>query len=159
MIYGLLAVVLFMAIYYRKFGLVANLALLANLVIIIGVMSMVPGATMTLPGIAGIVLTIGMSVDANVLIFERIREELRDGRSVQQAIHMGYEKAFATITDANITTFITAIILFAVGTGPIKGFAVTLMIGILASMFTAIVGTRALVNLLWGGKRLKKLSI
>ncbi|NHI01286.1 MULTISPECIES: protein translocase subunit SecD [Oceanimonas] len=159
MIYGLLAVVLFMSIYYRKFGLVANLALLANLVIIIGVMSMVPGATMTLPGIAGIVLTIGMSVDANVLIFERIREELRDGRSIQQAIHMGYEKAFGTITDANITTFITAIILFAVGTGPIKGFAVTLMIGILASMFTAIVGTRALVNLLWGGKRLKKLSI
>ncbi|MCC4265343.1 protein translocase subunit SecD [Oceanimonas baumannii] len=159
MIYGLLAVVLFMAIYYRKFGLVANVALLANLVIIIGVMSMVPGATMTLPGIAGIVLTIGMSVDANVLIFERIREELRDGRSVQQAIHIGYEKAFGTIADANITTFLTAIILFAVGTGPIKGFAVTLMIGILASMFTAIVGTRAVVNLIWGGKRLKKLSI
>ncbi len=159
MVYGMLAVVLFMTIYYRKFGLVANAALLANLVIIIGVMSMVPGATMTLPGIAGIVLTIGMSVDANVLIFERIREELRDGRSVQQAIHVGYEKALGTIADANITTLITAIILFAVGTGPIKGFAVTLMIGILASMFTAIVGTRALVNLLWGGKRLSKLSI
>jgi preprotein translocase subunit SecD len=159
MVYGMLAVVLFMLIYYRKFGLVANAALLANVVIIIGVMSMVPGATMTLPGIAGIVLTIGMSVDANVLIFERIREELRDGRSVQQAIHMGYEKALGTIADANITTLITAIILFAVGTGPIKGFAVTLMIGILASMFTAIVGTRALVNLFWGGKRLSKLSI
>ncbi|MFP2768415.1 protein translocase subunit SecD [Oceanisphaera sp. KMM 10153] len=159
MVYGLLAVVLFMIIYYRKFGLVANAALLANLVIIIGVMSMVPGATMTLPGIAGIVLTIGMSVDANVLIFERIREELRDGRGVQQAIHIGYDKALGTIADANITTLITAIILFAVGTGPIKGFAVTLMIGILASMFTAIVGTRALVNLLWGGKRLSKLSI
>ncbi|MGR7920472.1 protein translocase subunit SecD [Zobellella denitrificans] len=159
MVYGMLAVVLFMAIYYRKFGLVANVALLANVVIIIGVMSMVPGATMTLPGIAGIVLTIGMSVDANVLIFERIREELRDGRGVQQAIHIGYEKAFSTIADANITTFITAIILFAVGTGPIKGFAVTLMIGILASMFTAVVGTRALVNLIWGGKRLSKLSI
>lgn len=159
MLYGMLAVVVFMLIYYRKFGLVANVALLANLVIIIGVMSMVPGATMTLPGIAGIVLTIGMSVDANVLIFERIREELRDGRGVQQAIHIGYDKALGTIADANITTLITAIILFAVGTGPIKGFAVTLMIGILASMFTAIVGTRALVNLFWGGKRLSKLSI
>ncbi|PSJ44924.1 protein translocase subunit SecD [Zobellella endophytica] len=159
MVYGMLAVVLFMTIYYRKFGLVANAALLANVVIIIGVMSMVPGATMTLPGIAGIVLTIGMSVDANVLIFERIREELRDGRGVQQAIHIGYEKALGTIADANITTLITAVILFAVGTGPIKGFAVTLMIGILASMFTAIVGTRALVNLIWGGKRLSKLSI
>ncbi|MHA6964892.1 protein translocase subunit SecD [Zobellella denitrificans] len=159
MVYGMLAVVLFMTIYYRKFGLVANAALLANVVIIIGVMSMVPGATMTLPGIAGIVLTIGMSVDANVLIFERIREELRGGRSVQQAIHLGYEKALSTIADANITTLITAVILFAVGTGPVKGFAVTLMIGILASMFTAIVGTRALVNLIWGGKRLSKLPI
>ncbi|MBL1378665.1 protein translocase subunit SecD [Zobellella iuensis] len=159
MVYGMLAVVLFMTIYYRKFGLVANAALLANVVIIIGVMSMVPGATMTLPGIAGIVLTIGMSVDANVLIFERIREELRGGRSVQQAIHLGYEKALSTIADANITTLITAVILFAVGTGPIKGFAVTLMIGIVASMFTAIVGTRALVNLIWGGKRLSKLPI
>ena len=159
MLYGMLAVVLFMVLYYRKFGLIANAALLANLVIIIGVMSMVPGATMTLPGIAGIVLTIGMSVDANVLIFERIREELRDGRGIQQAIHIGYDKALGTIADANITTLITAIILFAIGTGPIKGFAVTLMIGILASMFTAIVGTRALVNLFWGGKRLSKLSI
>lgn len=159
MVFGMIAVVVFMAIYYRKFGLVANAALLANLVIIIGVMSMVPGATMTLPGIAGIVLTIGMSVDANVLIFERIREEIRDGRGVQQAIHVGYEKALGTIADSNITTLLTAIILFAIGTGPIKGFAVTLIIGILASMFTAIVGTRALVNLLWGGKRLSKLSI
>ncbi|MBO1518875.1 protein translocase subunit SecD [Oceanisphaera pacifica] len=159
MVFGMIAVVVFMAIYYRKFGLVANAALLANLVIIIGVMSMVPGATMTLPGIAGIVLTIGMSVDANVLIFERIREEIRDGRSIQQAIHVGYDKALGTIADSNITTLITAIILFAIGTGPIKGFAVTLIIGILASMFTAIVGTRALVNLLWGGKRLSKLSI
>lgn len=114
---------------------------------------------MTLPGIAGIVLTMGMSVDANVLIFERIREELRDGRGVQQAIHVGYDKALGTIADSNITTLITAIILFAVGTGPIKGFAITLIIGILASMFTAIVGTRAIVNLLWGGKRLSKLSI
>lgn len=159
MVYGMLAVVIFMGIYYRKCGLIANVALTANLVIIIGVMSMVPGATMTLPGIAGIVLTIGMSVDANVLIFERIREELKAGRGVQQAIHVGYDKAFSTIADANITTFLTAVILFAVGTGPIKGFAVTLMIGIVASMFTAIVGTRALVNFFWGGKRLSKLSI
>ncbi|ART78743.1 protein translocase subunit SecD [Oceanisphaera avium] len=159
MLFGMLAVVVFMGVYYRKFGLVANLALVANIVIIIGVMSMVPGATMTLPGIAGIVLTMGMSVDANVLIFERIREELRDGRGVQQAIHVGYDKALGTIADSNITTLITAIILFAIGTGPIKGFAITLIIGILASMFTAIVGTRAIVNLLWGGKRLSKLSI
>ena len=159
MLFGMLAVVIFMGIYYRKCGLVANVALMANLVIIIGVMSLIPGATMTLPGIAGIVLTMGMSVDANVLIFERIREELRDGRGVQQAIHVGYDKALGTIADSNITTLITAIILFAVGTGPIKGFAVTLIIGILASMFTAIVGTRAIMNLLWGGKRLSKLSI
>ncbi|MBU3823759.1 MAG: protein translocase subunit SecD [Candidatus Oceanisphaera merdipullorum] len=159
MLFGMLAVVVFMGVYYRKCGMVANVALLANIVIIIGVMSMIPGATMTLPGIAGIVLTMGMSVDANVLIFERIREELRDGRGVQQAIHVGYDKAFSTIADSNITTLITAIILFAVGTGPIKGFAITLIIGILASMFTAIVGTRAIINLLWGGKRLSKLSI
>ena len=158
-IWGMAAVMLFTLIYYRGFGLIANLALTANLVLIIGVMSMIPGATMTLPGIAGIVLTVGMAVDANVLIFERIREELRDGRSPQQAIHQGYANAFSTITDANITTLITAIILFAVGTGAIKGFAVTLSIGILTSMFTAIVGTRCVVNLLYGGKRVDKLSI
>ncbi len=159
MIYGMLAVVIFMAIYYRKFGLVANSALLINIVMIIGVMSMVPGATLTLPGIAGIVLTVGMAVDANVLIFERIREEIRDGRGIQQAIHQGYSNAFSTIADANITTLLTAIILFAVGTGPVKGFAVTLMIGIATSMFTSIVGTRAIVNLAWGGKRVTKLPI
>lgn len=156
---GLIAVMLFTAVYYRKFGLFANCALLANIVLIIGVMSMIPGATMTLPGIAGIVLTVGMAIDANVLIFERIREELHDGRSPQQAIHHGYANAFSTIADANITTLITAIILFAVGTGAIKGFAVTLSIGILTSMFTAIVGTRCLVNLVYGGKRIEKLSI
>ncbi|MGF1699209.1 protein translocase subunit SecD [Photobacterium makurazakiensis] len=159
MIWGMVAVMLFTLIYYRRFGLFANMALLMNLVMIIGVMSMIPGATMTLPGIAGIVLTVGMAVDANVLIFERIREELREGRSPQQAIQQGYANAFSTIADANITTLITAIILFAVGTGAIKGFAVTLSIGILTSMFTAIVGTRALVNLVYGGKRVDKLSI
>ncbi|MDP2574742.1 protein translocase subunit SecD [Vibrio penaeicida] len=158
-IFGLVAVMLFCLVYYRKFGIFANLALIANIILIIGVMSMIPGATMTLPGIAGIVLTVGMAVDANVLIFERIREELRDGRNPQQAIHQGYANAFSTIADANITTLITAIILFAVGTGAIKGFAVTLSIGILTSMFTAIIGTRCVVNLLYGGKRINKLSI
>ena len=158
-IWGMVAVMLFTLLYYRGFGLIANIALMANLVLIIGVMSMIPGATMTLPGIAGIVLTVGMAVDANVLIFERIREEIRDGRSPQQAIHQGYANAFSTIADANITTLITAIILFAVGTGAVKGFAVTLSIGILTSMFTAIIGTRCIVNLIYGGKRVDKLSI
>ncbi|GAA0352351.1 protein translocase subunit SecD [Bowmanella denitrificans] len=157
--WGLMLILAFMPIYYRKFGLVANAALLANLVMIVGVMSMIPGATLTLPGMAGIVLTVGMAVDANVLIFERIREELRDGRSPQQAIHHGYDSALSTIADANITTLIAALILFAVGTGPVKGFSITLAIGILTSMFTAIVGTRALVNSVWGGKRLNNLSI
>ncbi len=158
-LWGMVAVMLFTLFYYRKFGLIANVALMVNLILIIGVMSMIPGATMTLPGIAGIVLTVGMAVDANVLIFERIREELREGRNPQQAIHQGYANAFSTIADANITTLITAIILFAVGTGAIKGFAVTLSIGILTSMFTAIVGTRCVVNLMYGGKRINKLSI
>ncbi|GGO67052.1 protein translocase subunit SecD [Bowmanella pacifica] len=157
--WGLVLILAFMPIYYRKFGLVANTALLVNLVMIIGVMSMIPGATLTLPGMAGIVLTVGMAVDANVLIFERIREELRDGRSPQQAIHHGYDSALSTIADANITTLIAAVILFAVGTGPVKGFSITLAIGILTSMFTAIVGTRAIVNAVWGGKRLNNLSI
>ncbi|EHE6946758.1 protein translocase subunit SecD [Vibrio cholerae] len=158
-IWGMVAVMLFTVLYYRKFGMIANIALMANLVLIIGVISMIPGATMTLPGIAGIVLTVGMAVDANVLIFERIREELREGKNPQQAIHHGYANAFSTIADANITTLITAIILFAVGTGSVKGFAITLSIGILTSMFTAIVGTRCIVNLLYGGKRINKLSI
>lgn len=156
---GFALVLAFMFMYYRKFGLVANLALGANLVLIFGVMSLIPDAALTLPGIAGIVLTVGMAVDANVLIFERIREELAEGRSPQQAIHEGYNSAFSTILDANITTLIAAVILYAVGTGPIAGFAVTLAIGILTSMFTAIVGTRAVVNLIWGGKRLDTLSI
>ncbi|HAE90511.1 MAG TPA: protein translocase subunit SecD [Idiomarina sp.] len=158
-IWGLVLVLLFMVIYYRKFGLVADMALAANIVLIIGVMSMIPGATLTLPGMAGIVLTVGMAVDANSLIFERIREEIRAKRSPQQAIHHGYDSALSTIADANITTLIAAIILFAVGNGPVKGFAITLAIGIITSMFTAIVGTRAIVNSVWGGKRLSKLSI
>ncbi len=152
-------VFIFMIVYYRAFGVVANLALGANLVLIVGIMSMIPGATLTLPGMAGIVLTVGMAVDANVLIFERIREEIREGKSIQQAIHQGYDAAFSTIIDANITTLIAALILFAVGTGPVKGFAITLSIGILTSMFTSVVGTRAVVNAIWGGKRLDKLSI
>ncbi|WP_417657758.1 protein translocase subunit SecD [Pseudidiomarina aestuarii] len=156
---GFIMVIIFMVIYYRKFGLVANMALCANVVLIIGVMSMIPGATLTLPGMAGIVLTVGMAVDANVLIFERIREEIKAKRSPQQAIHHGYDSALSTIADANITTLIAAIILFAVGTGPVKGFAVTLAIGILTSMFTSIVGTRAVVNAIWGGKRIDKLSV
>jgi len=156
---GFILVIFFMVLYYKKFGLVANLALTANLVLIVGVMSMIPGATLTLPGMAGIVLTVGMAVDANVLIFERIREEIRNKRSPQQAIHHGYDSAFSTIMDANITTLIVAIILFAVGTGPVKGFAVTLAIGIITSMFTAIVGTRAVINAVWGGKRIDKLSV
>lgn len=158
-IWGFVLVLAFMAVYYRKFGLVANAALAANLVLIVGVMSMIPGATLTLPGMAGIVLTVGMAVDANVLIFERIREEIKAKRSPQQAIHHGYDSALSTIADANITTLIAAIILFAVGTGPVKGFAVTLAIGIITSMFTAIVGTRAVVNAIWGGKRIDKLSV
>lgn len=158
-IYGLIAVLVFMLIYYRAFGIVANIALVTNVIMIIGVMSMIPGATLTLPGMAGIVLTVGMAVDANVLIFERIREEIRDGRSPQQSIHYGYDNAFSTILDANITTFIAGLILFAVGTGPIQGFAITLMIGIVTSMFTAIIVTRVLVNLIWGGRRTKSLAI
>jgi preprotein translocase subunit SecD len=152
-------VFLFMLIYYRAFGVVANLALGANLVLIIGIMSLIPGATLSLPGMAGIVLTVGMAVDANVLIFERIREEIRAGKSIQQSIHQGYDAAFSTIIDANITTLIAALILFAIGTGPVKGFAITLSIGIITSMFTAVIGTRTIVNAVWGGKRLDKLSI
>jgi len=152
-------VFIFMIIYYRAFGIVANFALGANLVLIVGVMSLIPGATLTLPGMAGIVLTVGMAVDANVLIFERIREEIREGKTIQQAIHQGYDAAFSTIIDANITTLIAALILFAVGTGPVKGFAITLSIGILTSMFTSVIGSRTIVNAIWGGKSLKKLSI
>ena len=155
---GLFLVIVFMAWYYRGFGLVAGAALVVNVVLIIAVLSALQ-ATLTLPGIAGIVLTTGMAVDANVLIFERIREELRAGTAVQKAIHLGYEKALSTIADANITTLIAATVLFGMGTGPIKGFAITLCIGILTSMFTAIFGSRVLVNWLFGGKRLKSLPI
>ena len=158
-LWGLIASITFMIIYYRKFGVIASTALMANLVLIVGVMSLLPGATLTMPGIAGIVLTLAVAVDANVLINERIKEELRNGRSVQQAIHEGYKGAFSSIIDANLTTLITAVILYAVGTGSIKGFAITTAIGVATSMFTAIVGTRAIVNLLYGGKRVKKLSI
>ena len=156
---GFIAVLIFMLIYYRAFGFVANIALTSNLVFIIAIMSLIPGAVLTLPGIAGIVLTVGMAVDANVLIFERIREELREGTNPAQAIHNGYDKAFSTIADANVTTLIAALVLFGIGSGPVKGFAVTLLIGILTSMFTAIVGSRAMVNLMYGGKTLKKISI
>ena len=155
---GFLLVVAFMVLYYRVFGLIANAALLANLVLVIALLSMLQAA-LTLPGIAGIVLTVGMAVDANVLIFERIREELRNGNTPQAAIHAGYEKAFSSIADANITTLIAAVVLFTFGTGPIRGFAVTLSLGIITSMFTAIVGTRALVNALYGGRRVQTLPI
>ena len=147
---GMALVLLFMVIWYKVFGLCANVALLGNLVIIVGVMSLIPGATLTLPGIAGIVLTVGMAVDANVLIYERIREELRNGRRPREAIEEGYGRAFTTILDANITTMIVAVILFSAGTGSVQGFAVTLFIGILSSMFTAIIGTRALVEMTYG---------
>jgi preprotein translocase subunit SecD len=155
---GLALVVVFMVLYYRVFGLCAVAALSANLVLLVAFMSLI-GATLTLPGIAGIVLTVGMAVDANVLIFARIREELREGRAPQLAIDSGFARAVSTILDANITTLIVAVILYAVGTGPIKGFAVTLSIGILSSLFTAILGTRALVNLIYGGRRLRHLAI
>jgi len=157
-IIGFILVVLFMAIHYRVFGLVADLVLFVNLVLIVAVLSLLQ-ATLTLPGIAGIVLTVGMAVDANVLIFERIREEIRNGNSPQASIHSGYEKALSTIVDANITTLIAAVVLFSFGTGPIKGFAVTLFIGIVTSMFTAILGSRALINLIYGGRRVGWLAI
>ncbi|HEY5790524.1 MAG TPA: protein translocase subunit SecD, partial [Gammaproteobacteria bacterium] len=155
---GFALVMVFMALYYRLFGLVANIALAMNLVLIIAALSLLQ-ATLTLPGIAGIVLTVGMAVDANVLIFERIREEVRAGGSPQASIHSGYEKALSTIADANITTLIAAVVLYSFGTGPIKGFAVTLSIGIVTSMFTAIMGTRAVINLIYGGRRVQRLAI
>lgn len=159
-LWGLVASIIFMVAWYRKFGMIATTALVANLVLIVGVMSLLPGATLTMPGIAGIVLTLAVAVDANVLINERIKEELKNGRSVQQAIHEGYKGAFSSIVDSNITTLITVFILYAVGTGSIKGFAITTAIGVMTSMFTAIVGTRAIVNLLYGGgKHINKLSI
>lgn len=155
---GFTLVLILMPMYYRIFGLIADVALTMNLVLLVAVLSMLQ-ATLTLPGIAGIVLTVGMAVDANVLIFQRIREELSNGNTAHASIHAGYEKAFSTIFDANITTLIAAVVLFGFGTGPIKGFAITLSIGIVTSMFTAIMGTRAIVNLVYGGKKLEKLAI
>ncbi len=155
---GFFLVVLFMAFYYRVFGITADLALFANLVLIVALLSMLQ-ASLTLPGIAGIVLTVGMAVDANVLIFERIREELRNGNSPQASIRAGYEKAFSTIADANITTLIAACVLFVFGTGPIRGFATTLGLGIMTSMFTAIIGTRVVVNLIYGNRQVERLAI
>ena len=155
---GLVLVLIFMALYYKVFGLIADVALALNIVLIVALLSLLQ-ATLTLPGIAGIVLTVGMAVDANVLIFQRIREEIANGNSPQASIHAGYEKAFSTIADANITTLIAAIVLFNFGTGPIKGFAVTLSLGIITSMFTAIIGTRSLVNLIYGNRRLDKITI
>ncbi len=155
---GFLAVILFMLVYYKAFGFIANLALLSNVVFIVALLSLLQ-ASLTLPGMAGIVLTVGMAVDANVLIFERIREELAAGASPQGAINSGYEKALSSITDANVTTLIAAVVLFAIGTGPVKGFAITLLLGIITSMFTAIVGTRAIVNAVFGGRKLTSLPV
>lgn len=155
---GFVLVVLLMAGYYKVFGMIADVALAFNVVIVVAILSMLQ-ATLTLPGIAGIILTVGMSVDANVLIFERIREELRNGNSPQSAIYMGYDKAFATILDSHVTNLVVAIVLFAYGTGSVKGFAVTLIIGILSSMFTAITGTRMVINWIYGNRRVEKLFI
>ncbi len=155
---GFVVVLVFMLVYYRLFGLVANFALALNLILTVAVLSLFQ-ATLTLPGVAGIVLTVGMAVDANVLIYERIREELRNGNSPHASIHAGYDRAFTTIVDANVTTLMAAIVLFNFGTGPIKGFAVTLSIGIITSMFTAIFVTRGIINLIYGGRTLKRLAI
>ena len=155
---GFALVLVFMAWRYRVFGLVANLALTINLITIVSILSLIQ-ATLTLPGIAGIVLTVGMAVDANVLIFERVKEELKVTKNIQKAISAGYEKALLTIADANITTLIASIVLFSFGTGAIKGFAVTLSIGIISSMFTAIVVSRAVINIIYGGKKIEELAI
>ena len=157
-IVGLLAVLIFMLLIYRVFGIFANFALASNLLLLMGIMSLL-GATLTLPGIAGIVLTVGMAVDANVLIFSRIREELAGGLSPQRAITAGYDRAFVSILDANITTLIVALILYAIGSGPVQGFAVTLSIGIITSMFTSIVLTRGMVNLVYGNRKVERLWI
>ena len=154
---GFAIVLVFMLFYYRFFGLAANVALTSNLILIVAIMSVL-GATLTVPGIAGIVLTVGMAVDANVLIFSRIREELKE-KAPQQAIQSGFDRALLTITDANVTTFFVAIILLSIGSGPVRGFAVTLAVGIVCSMFTAIMVTRAQVNLMYGGKSLETLRV
>jgi preprotein translocase subunit SecD len=155
---GMGLVIIFMAIYYGLMGVIADIALVMNLVLIVAILSLL-GATLTLPGIAGLVLTVGMAVDANVLIFERIREEIRRGMGIQASIHAGYERAFVTILDANLTTLIVMLILFSMGSGVIKGLAITVTVGLITSMFTAITGTRALVNLIYGGRSLKRISI
>ena len=147
-----------MVFYYGVFGLIADVTLMVNVLLLLAILGLLQ-ATLTLPGIAGILLTVGMAVDANVLIYERIREELRNGSSPQASIQAGFEKALSTIIDANITTLIAGVVLFSFGTGPIKGFAVTLSIGILTSVFTAILISRAMINLIYGGRRLSKLSI
>ncbi|AGQ26567.1 protein-export membrane protein SecD [Mannheimia haemolytica] len=157
-ILGLGLTILFCLAFYKVFGIFASLALIVNMILTIGLMSLI-GATLTMPGIAGIVLAVGMSVDANVLIYERIKEEIRNGRPIQQAIHEGYNGAFSSIFDSNLTTILTSLVLYGVGTGPVKGFAVTLALGVIISMFTAITGTRMLVNWVYGGKRVKKLWI
>lgn len=156
---GFMLVVLFITAYYKVFGFIANIALFLNMVLVVALMSMIPGATLTLPGIAGMVLTMGMAIDANVIIFERIKDELQRGNSAQTSIHAGFERAFSSIADSNITTVLAAIVLFAVGTGPVKGFALTLTLGIITSMFTAIWVARALINFVYGGKRIEKLSV
>ena len=155
---GMGLILIVMLIYYRFFGLVADIGLFINLILLSALLSVI-GATLTLPGIAGFVLTVGMAVDANVLIYERIREELRSGMSPQAALYAGYERAFATIVDANVTTFIVGVVLFAIGTGPIRGFAVILCLGLLTSMLTSVTYTRAIVNWYYGGRNIKKLSI
>lgn len=154
-LWGLAITIIFILFYYKLFGLFAGIALIANMILLVGIMSLLPGATLTMPGIAGIVLSVGMSVDANVLIFERIKEEINNGRTIQQAINEGYSGAFTSIFDANLTTILTSVVLYAVGTGPVKGFAITLSLGVAISMFTAITGTRFLVNLIYGGKRVE----
>jgi len=155
---GMLFIIIFMAIYYRLFGIMADVGLIINLVFLIAILSLL-GATLTFPGIAGIVLTVGMAIDYNVLIYERIREELRNGITHQAAIHTGYDKAFVTIVDANVTTLIVGLILFALGTGPVKGFAITLVIGLFTSVISSVTYTRALVNLVYGSRKVKHLSI
>ncbi|MFZ2726624.1 MAG: protein translocase subunit SecD [Methylococcaceae bacterium] len=155
---GFALVVLFMAVYYKVFGMIANIALAFNVVIVVSILSILQ-ATLTLPGIAGIILTVGMSVDANVLIFERIKEELGLAKNPQEAISVGYDKAWATILDSHFTNFVVAVVLFAFGTGSVKGFAITMIIGILSSMFTAITGTRMVINWIYGSRRVEKLSI
>jgi len=155
---GSILVIIFMVFYYRLFGLIADTALLLNIVFIVAIQSLL-GATLTLPSIAAIVLTVGMAVDANVLINERIREELRNGMSPQASIYAGYQRAFSTIVDANVTTLIVAVVLMVLGSGPVQGFAVTLTIGLLTSMITAIFFTRAVVNLIYGNRQVKRLSI